>query len=113
MAPLAPALARPCCPKASYPRGIGPPCRRSSRLLPLGDRNVPFTGHATRYPFVDTQRYPDGITMSPDIMILAYVGPETILPVTSALAAAGGVLALFWGQIRRFFTWVVGRIIRR
>jgi hypothetical protein len=51
--------------------------------------------------------------MTPDFLILAYVGPETILPVTSALAAAGGVLMLFWGQIRRFFTWALGRIIRR
>ncbi len=51
--------------------------------------------------------------MTPDFLILAYVGPETILPVTSALAAAGGVLMLFGGYFRRFFKWVIGRIFRR
>lgn len=51
--------------------------------------------------------------MTPDFLILAYVGPETILPVTSALAAAGGVLMLFGGYFRRFFTWAFRLIIRR
>lgn len=51
--------------------------------------------------------------MTPDSLILAYVGPETILPVTSALAAVGGVLMLFGGKIRQFFAWVVGWFIRR
>jgi hypothetical protein len=51
--------------------------------------------------------------MIPDSLILAYIGPETILPLTSALAAIGGVLMLFAGHIGRFFRWVVGRITRR
>lgn len=41
------------------------------------------------------------------LMILLYVGPEVLLPVTSALAAIGGVLMIFWRQVtglfRRFF----------
>jgi hypothetical protein len=51
--------------------------------------------------------------MRVEFIILAYVGPETILPVTSALAAAGGVLMLFGGYFRRFFTWAFRRIVRR
>lgn len=30
------------------------------------------------------------------VFILAYVGPETILPLTSALAAIAGVAMIFW-----------------
>jgi hypothetical protein len=51
--------------------------------------------------------------MSPNVTILAYVGPETILPVTSALAAAGGVLMLFGRYVRRFFGWAFRLIARR
>jgi hypothetical protein len=29
-------------------------------------------------------------------MIVLYIGPETILPLASALAAIGGVLLMFW-----------------
>ena len=45
--------------------------------------------------------------------VLAYIGPETILPATSALAAAGGVLLLFGRRIGRFFVWIVRKVARR
>ena len=45
--------------------------------------------------------------------VLAYIGPETILPATSALAAAGGVVLLCWRYVRRFLAWIVGRVVRR
>jgi hypothetical protein len=34
-------------------------------------------------------------------MVLAYVGPETILPIGSALAAIAGVVMMFWNSLRR------------
>jgi hypothetical protein len=40
--------------------------------------------------------------------LFAYVGPDTILPVTSALAAAGGVFLMFGRQIRRLWAWSTG-----
>ena len=36
---------------------------------------------------------------------LAYIGPETILPLTSVLAALGGTALLFWGYVRRAVAW--------
>lgn len=33
--------------------------------------------------------------------LVAYIGPETVLPVTSALAAVGGAVMLFGGYVRR------------
>jgi hypothetical protein len=35
---------------------------------------------------------------SPQSMVLLYLGPETIMPVGSFLAAALGVLLIFWRQ---------------
>ena len=35
-----------------------------------------------------------------DSLMLAYIGPETALPVASALAAAVGVVLTFWRYIR-------------
>jgi hypothetical protein len=46
-------------------------------------------------------------------MALAYIGPETILPATSALAAAGGALLLFGRRILGFFSWIVRRVLGR
>lgn len=41
-----------------------------------------------------------------------YLGPETLMPVASALAAVGGVLLLFWrrvvGAVRALFRRVSG-----
>lgn len=35
---------------------------------------------------------------------LAYVGPETMVPLMSVLAAAGGAMLFFWRWILRFMT---------
>lgn len=37
--------------------------------------------------------------------LMAYVGPETIVPLASVLGAIGGVLMMFWNTIRRGMTW--------
>jgi hypothetical protein len=43
--------------------------------------------------------------------VFLYIGPETMLPLASALAAIGGVLLLFWhrfiGLIRKFWRIVL------
>ena len=39
------------------------------------------------------------------VALLAYIGPETILPLTSVLAAVGGTALLFWGYVRRAVAW--------
>lgn len=31
--------------------------------------------------------------------MLLYIGPETLMPVASALAAIGGILLLFWRRL--------------
>ena len=36
-------------------------------------------------------------------MILLYVGPDQILPLTSILGAIGGALLIFWRHIVGFF----------
>jgi hypothetical protein len=41
-------------------------------------------------------------------ILMAYIGPETILPATSALAAVGGALLIAGRHIKRFFLWIVG-----
>lgn len=45
--------------------------------------------------------------------MLVYIGPETLLPFASALAAVGGFVMMFWrrllGWLRRFWRWVVRR----
>jgi len=44
------------------------------------------------------------------IMFL-YIGPETMLPLASALAAIGGVLLMFWQRVvalaRKFWRFIV------
>ena len=35
-------------------------------------------------------------------IIVLYIGPETILPLTSALAAIAGVLLMFWQRLVLF-----------
>lgn len=44
--------------------------------------------------------------------LVAYIGPETIIPVTSALAAAGGILLLLPRYVGRFWTWCFRKIAR-
>lgn len=48
-----------------------------------------------------------------DLVLFAYVGPETFLPLVSALAAAGGAVMMGWRQVRRGFDWCVRLIVRR
>jgi undecaprenyl pyrophosphate phosphatase UppP len=44
-------------------------------------------------------------------IIMAYIGPETMLPLASALAAIAGVLLIFWqrlvGLLRKFWQLIV------
>ena len=44
-------------------------------------------------------------------MIMLYIGPETMLPLVSALAAIGGVLLIFWqrfvGLVRKLWRVLV------
>ena len=46
-------------------------------------------------------------------LMLAYVGPETVLPVTSALAAIGGAFMLFGGWIKNVCFGGIRRLLRR
>jgi hypothetical protein len=41
-----------------------------------------------------------------------YIGPETIMPLASALAAVGGVLLMFWKKVTGFTRSVFQRITR-
>ena len=43
------------------------------------------------------------------VALLGYIGPDVFLPLTSALAAVGGVLLMFWHKIAGF----VGRLFGR
>lgn len=45
--------------------------------------------------------------------LLTYIGPETVVPVTSALAALGGLLLMFGGYVRRAAGKCVRLIVRR
>lgn len=37
--------------------------------------------------------------------LLAYIGPETIVPLTSALAAIAGAVMMCWSSVRRAMQW--------
>ena len=45
--------------------------------------------------------------------LLAYIGPDQILPLSSALAAITGVLLLFWQRVKLFFQKLVGLLSRK
>jgi hypothetical protein len=58
----------------------------------------------------------DNLASSTDVvqylpMIMLYIGPETMLPLASALAAIGGVLLIFWqrfvGLVRKLWRLIV------
>jgi hypothetical protein len=49
------------------------------------------------------------ITLHP---LVAYIGPETVVPVTSALAALGGALLLLPRYVGRFATWCLRKVSR-
>ena len=51
--------------------------------------------------------------MAANLLLLSYIGPETILPAASALAAAGGIILMFGRSVRRFFAWGVRLVVRR
>ena len=56
---------------------------------------------------IDTARAVLGlVTKSP--VVLAYVGPDQIMPITSVLSALVGVALMFWNKIAGFVarTWV-------
>lgn len=46
-------------------------------------------------------------------LILAYVGPETVLPVTSILATVGAVVLIYSKSVFRFIAYWVHRAIFR
>lgn len=49
-------------------------------------------------------------------MLLAYFGPETVLPLTSILAAVGGFVLMFGRQVARIGSLALrrlGRLLRR
>jgi hypothetical protein len=41
------------------------------------------------------------------LMVMLYVGPDQLMPITSALAAIGGAIMLFWRQLVGFARRVV------
>ena len=45
-------------------------------------------------------------------IVLGYVGPDTLLPVMTALSAVVGVMLIGWGYIVNFFRKVFRLIIR-
>jgi hypothetical protein len=46
------------------------------------------------------------------VTLLGYIGPETILPLASAIAAVGGVFMMFWNSIRRAAMWCLRKFKR-
>ena len=46
-------------------------------------------------------------------IIILYIGPETMLPLASALAAIGGFLLMFWQRFMGLLRWFWRRIVRK
>ena len=46
-------------------------------------------------------------------LVIAYIGPETVLPLTSALAAIGGVLLMFWQRFVGLLRWLWRLFVRK
>jgi hypothetical protein len=46
-------------------------------------------------------------------MVMLYIGPETMLPLASALAAIAGVLLMFWQRFVGFIRWLWRFVIRQ
>jgi hypothetical protein len=46
------------------------------------------------------------------ILLAAYIGPDVLMPVASALAAVVGFLLMFWRRTVGFFRSVGGRLKR-
>jgi hypothetical protein len=47
------------------------------------------------------------------VILLGYIGPETMLPLASILAAGTGVLLMFWRFIVQGLRRIFGLILRR
>jgi hypothetical protein len=47
------------------------------------------------------------------LALMLYVGPDQIMPFTSALAAVGGVILIFWRQVKVAVRRFVGLFSRR
>ena len=47
------------------------------------------------------------------IFPLAYIGPESVLPLASVVAALGGVALMFWNQLRSAAVWGLQRLRSR
>jgi hypothetical protein len=45
--------------------------------------------------------------------VFLYIGPETILPLTSAIAAIVGVLLMFWQRFVGLVRWLWRAVVRR
>jgi hypothetical protein len=46
-------------------------------------------------------------------VILAYIGPETVLPLASVIGAIVGVLLMIWQRVVSFVSGVYTRLFRR
>jgi hypothetical protein len=46
-------------------------------------------------------------------ILFLYIGPETVLPLTSALAAIGGVLLIFWQRFVGLVRKLWGVLVRK
>jgi hypothetical protein len=51
--------------------------------------------------------------MLPGLNVWGYLGPETILPATSILAAVGGVILAFWNSLAGGVARAVRFVLRR
>jgi hypothetical protein len=49
----------------------------------------------------------------PVLGLALYVGPDQILPFTSALAAIGGAIMLFWRQVSGYARRMIATLRRR
>ena len=47
------------------------------------------------------------------VMVVGYIGPETMLPLASILAAGAGVLLMFWRYIVQGLRRIFGLFLRR
>lgn len=46
------------------------------------------------------------------LTLFAYIGPETILPFASMIAAICGVFLAFWSVIRRGAAWCIRKAVK-
>ena len=61
---------------------------------------------------VDNFGFPITVNQLLPILML-YIGPETMLPLASALAAIGGLLLMFWQRFIGLLRWCWRRIVRK